>query len=91
MALNIRREVLGFGIQTTTDETSWNIVWQRYITASSVHEKHELLYSLCQTTQLTLVDRLVVDTCTLSTYTKCTAEMDLLASPREALRPVDRS
>ena len=62
--MNIRREVLGFGIQTTTDVTSWNTVWEHYITASSVHEKDELLYSLCQTTHLTLVDRLVVDTTT---------------------------
>ena len=60
VAVNLRREVYSYGIQTAADETSWNIVWDRYISSStSAREKDDLLYSLCQTTDLTLIHKSV--------------------------------
>jgi len=41
----------------TPDETAWDSVWNRYITASSEYEKDDLLYSLCQTADATRMHR----------------------------------
>jgi len=57
VALNLRREVFGFGMQMMDDETTWNVVWDRYITATSPHERDDLSYGLSQTTDPTLIRR----------------------------------
>jgi len=61
VAVNIRREVFAFGVlQTSSDESAWTAVWDRYTSADgSDQQRDDLLHALCQTTNLTLIDRSV--------------------------------
>ena len=58
VAVNIRREVFAFGVlQTSSDESAWTAVWDRYTSADgSDQQRDDLLHALCQTTNLTLID-----------------------------------
>jgi len=56
---NLKREVYAFGMWTSGEEEAWDIVWDRYTTATSGQEQDNLLYSLTRTQDLTLIDRLL--------------------------------
>jgi len=60
VSVDIRRHVYGFAIQTADDQTAaWTVLWTRYTRATLAQDRDDLLYSLCQTTDINLMHRLV--------------------------------
>jgi len=57
VAVNLRLLVYRYGMRNSKSEQSWEIMFQKYLSASLAQEKDKLLYGLASVENVTLLYR----------------------------------